>query len=220
MSTVHFSSTITTIQYSDDITKLAPAFHAAQSEMGPAILDSTNPAFRSKFASLSSVLNASVSVLNKHGISVQQHAGFNDETKLVQVTTVLMHKSGQRVSSTCGLPLGGKRDGHAYKSATTYLRRISLIGICGLAEADDDGNAASVVAPRRAAPPITVATEEQLSQYRSDLEDKGFDPKLVADFFHTHGKPSAAKGSMDQLVKRGMWVARNYPTIQQWGEQR
>lgn len=211
MSTVHFSSTITA---------LAPAMAAAQAAMGSAQTNSKNGHFRSKYANLASCLHAALPALKDHGLSIQQHPGYDPTTQIVSMTTCILHKSGEWMQSTCCLPLGGKKDGHALKSATTYLRRTTLVSILGLPEEDDDGNAASVVAPRRAAPPITVATEEQLSQYRSDLEDKGFDPKLVADFFHTHGKPSAANGSMDQLVKRGMWVARNYPTIQQWGEQR
>jgi len=216
------NTSTTTIQYSDDITELAPALHAAQSEMGPAILDSTNPAFRSKFASLSSVLNASVPVLNKHGISVQQHAGFNDETKLVQVTTVLMHKSGQRASSTCGLPLGGKRDGHAYKSATTYLRRIALIGICGLAEADDDGNATVAVStPRtRRAPKQTKPVDKSdLKQYNDLLTEAGILPETLAAFMSVHQRDHKSKLTGEQLFSRLEWAKKNVELLNRWEQE-
>ena len=211
----------TIIQYSDDTTELASALHAAQSEMGPAILDSTNPAFRSKFASLSSVLNASVPVLNKHGISVQQHAGFNDETKLVQVTTVLLHKSGQRASSTCGLPLGGKRDGHAYKSATTYLRRIALIGICGLAEADDDGNATAAVSTprnRRAPKQAKPVDKSDLKQYDELLAEEGVLPELLAAFMSAHGRDHKSKLTGEQLFGRLEWAKKNADLLKRWGQ--
>ena len=126
-----------TIRFSDAIDKLAPALVEAQSIMDAVPLDSKNPAFRSKYASLTACLYAVQPALRTAKLMLTQHPSYDAEDKVVSVTTMLMHSSGQFMSSTCSLPLGGKKDGHALKSATTYLRRIGIIGILGLPEDDD-----------------------------------------------------------------------------------
>ena len=52
---------------------LAAALAAAQSEMGHAALDSENPYFKSKYSSLTAVIDA-VKPLAKHGIAYIQHS--------------------------------------------------------------------------------------------------------------------------------------------------
>lgn len=51
---------------------LYSALAAAQAEMGPALRDAANPAFRSKYADLSAVLAAVMPALNNHGIAMFQ----------------------------------------------------------------------------------------------------------------------------------------------------
>lgn len=57
---------------SESIAKIAGALVKAQSEMGNAVKDSKNPFFKSSYADLNSIREASLPVLNKHGISVLQ----------------------------------------------------------------------------------------------------------------------------------------------------
>ncbi len=213
------------IVMSESIQALAPALAAAQAEMGSAHLDAKNPHFRSKYASLASCLNAAAPALANHGLSIQQHPGYNPDAQLVSVTTMLLHKSGEWMQSTCHLPLGGKKDGHALKSATTYLRRTAIVSVLALPEEDDDGNATSAVSVRRtkAAPkaaPKALVNETDLKSYRDLLSDMGADPRLVADFFRSHGKPDASEANGEQLYNRLEWVKRNLPTIIKWGDER
>ena len=58
---------------------LYAALAAAQADMGPALKDSTNPAFKSKYADLASVMTACLPALNAHGIAVIQPP-YQDET--------------------------------------------------------------------------------------------------------------------------------------------
>ena len=67
------------IEVKADHKSIFAALAAAQMEMGPALKDSANPAFRSKYADLASVMQACMGALNKHGICVMQPTG-EDET--------------------------------------------------------------------------------------------------------------------------------------------
>lgn len=120
------------------------ALAAAQMEMGPALKDSNNPAFRSKYADLASVMAACMGALNKHGICVMQPTGEDEAGRYVK--TILAHTSGETVE--CRVPLiVGKNDMQGYGSAVTYARRYGLMSMAGIAPEDDDGNAAAKSPP-------------------------------------------------------------------------
>mgnify|MGYP000846839713 FL=1 len=122
------------------------ALAAAQAEMGPALKDSTNPAFRSKYADLASVMAACLPALNKHGIAVIQPPTDDEYGRYVK--TILVHESGETLE--CRVPLIiGKNDMQGYGSAVTYARRYGLMSMAGIAPEDDDGNAAVTAAPVR-----------------------------------------------------------------------
>lgn len=125
---------------------LYAALASAQLEMARALKDSTNPAFRSKYADLASVCDACMPALNKHGIAVLQPV-FDDDTGRY-VKTIFVHgDSGEQVE--CRVPLiVGKNDMQGYGSAVTYGRRYGLMGMAGIAPEDDDGNAAAKAAPK------------------------------------------------------------------------
>lgn len=140
---------------SEQINELAAAMAKAQGSIEGAVKDKNNPAFRSKYADLGAVWDAVREPLAKNGLSVVQfpHRVENG----VEVETILMHSSGQWISSTLGMPVS-KGDAHGLGSAITYARRFSLSAFCGVAPVDDDGNAAT----GRQSPP------EQPKQYPPD----------------------------------------------------
>ena len=125
---------------------LYSALAAAQAEMGRAVKDATNPAFKSKYADLASVMNACMPALSRHGIAVLQPP-FDDETGRY-VKTIFVHgDSGE--TAECRVPLIiGKNDMQGYGSAATYARRYGLMGMAGIAADDDDGNTAVIAAPK------------------------------------------------------------------------
>ncbi len=128
---------------------IAAALAKAQTEMGKALKQATNPHFRNKYADLGNVMDACLPALNSNGIAVVQPIGQDDLGMFVQ--TVLAHTSGERLE--CRVPLIiGKNDMQGYGSAVTYARRYGLMSMAGIAPEDDDGNAAAAAAPRRQEP--------------------------------------------------------------------
>lgn len=120
---------------------IAAALAKAQAEMGKALKESTNPAFRSKYADLGNVMDACLPALNKHGIAVIQPF-FTDDMGGRFVKTVFIHESGETIE--CAIPLIlGKNDMQGLGSALTYARRYGLMAMAGIAPEDDDGNAAA-----------------------------------------------------------------------------
>lgn len=117
------------------------ALASAQSAMGKAIKDAENPHFKSRYADLSSVVEAVRPALNANGIAFFHIPAQNEFGHVM--TTVLYHGASE-TSISADVPLIlGKQDMQGYKSATTYAKRIGLESVTGIApDDDDDGNAA------------------------------------------------------------------------------
>ena len=126
------------------------ALAAAQAEMGGVKKGSVNPAFKSKYADLSDVVQAVAGALNSAGIAFYHVPATADGERVMR--TVLAHgASDTRIE--CDVPLiVTKNDMQGYKSASTYAKRIGLESLTGVAPEDDDGNAAAKAAPSRQAP--------------------------------------------------------------------
>ena len=127
--------------HSPELDQLATALALAQGSMQGAVKDRTNPAFKSSYADLASTWDACRVALSSNGLAVSQHPGRLEDGS-VTVTTWLLHKSGQHMSSTCSaLP----RDASpaSVGSVVTYLRRYGLAAAVGVSPEDDDGQAAS-----------------------------------------------------------------------------
>jgi hypothetical protein len=127
-------------EQSEQIDKIVPALIKAIGAMESARKESSNPAFKSKYADLTSVMDAAKPALGDNGIAVMQPVTADGEGVLV--ATVLIHTSGQWIGSRLALT---PKDGspQATGSAITYGRRYGLAGILGMTAEDDDGNAAS-----------------------------------------------------------------------------
>lgn len=128
------------MDHSETIGAVSKALVAACGEVGNAVKDSTNPHFKSKYASLNSVLDTIKPVFAKHGLAIVQFpAAGGDDAALL---SVVLHESGEYLSMLAGCPIQ-KQDPQGVGSAYTYLRRYSLAAIAGIAQEDDDGNASS-----------------------------------------------------------------------------
>lgn len=130
---------------------LVDALAAAQAEMKNPTFDKVNPHFKSKFASLAAVRDAVVPVLARHGIAMTQTYGFIDGAQLL-ITT--LHYGDDRIVSQ--VPLPAYQQPQQWASATTYIRRVSLMAIAGVCgDDDDDAEEATQTArksPQNAAP--------------------------------------------------------------------
>jgi hypothetical protein len=124
---------------SETIGALAAALSKAQADITGALKDSSNPFFKSKYADLASCWDACRKQLAANNLSVIQTTRIN-EHGLVLVTT-LGHNSGEWVRGE--LPIRSKDDSpQALGSGITYARRYALAAIVGLAQIDDDAEAA------------------------------------------------------------------------------
>lgn len=120
---------------SDTIGALALALSKAQADITGALKDSANPFFKSKYADLASCWDACRKQLAANELAVIQTVEGD------HLATILAHSSGEWVRSHC--PIRAKDDSpQALGSAITYARRYALAAIVGLAQIDDDAEAA------------------------------------------------------------------------------
>lgn len=143
---------------------ICKALVAASAEIGGAIKDSTNPHFRSGYASLEAVIDTVKPSLLKHGLTFVQKILEGEDAK---VETILIHESGETLSfGVCDVPLD-KKNPQGYGSALTYARRYSLLTAFGVPTVDDDGNAASAPQGAYKYRMPEELTEKQLTYLRS-----------------------------------------------------
>lgn len=114
-------------------TSLVEALAAAQAEMRNPTFDKVNPHFKSKFASLAAVRDAVVPVLARHGIAMTQTYRVTDG---FQTLVTVLHRGHERIESE--VPLPAYQQPQQWASATTYIRRVSLMAIAGVCGDDDD----------------------------------------------------------------------------------
>jgi hypothetical protein len=114
---------------------------AAFAEIEGAAKDKVNPHFKSKYADLTSVIDAIKPTLARHNLAFYQRPQPSEDGVLVQ--TVLRHASGEEIDlGTLYVP-ANKRDAQGFGSAMTYARRYALMTAFGVPAEDDDGNAAA-----------------------------------------------------------------------------
>lgn len=141
--------------------ELAAALVALGAEIENVTKDRANPFYKSTYATLGAIIDASRPLLAKHGLVVSQTTGVTDGTLLVR--TMVIHKSGQFIDGFYPLkPV--KDDPQGYGSAMTYARRYCMAAILGITQEDDDGNHAShghKAAPERQSTPPSRQTPDK-----------------------------------------------------------
>lgn len=126
------------MQKSESIKAIAAALITFHVKVEKIPKDASNPFFKSKYASLSNILDAIGDPLNESGLSFCQFPSGEHG-----LTTILMHTSGEWIASEYFMR-PTKDDPQGLGSAITYQRRYALAAILGLnIDEDDDGNAAS-----------------------------------------------------------------------------
>lgn len=132
---------------SESITELSKALVKFHSEMGKVSKDAKNPFYKNKYASLSNIIEAVNKPLNDNGLSIVQMP-CNEG-----LTTMLVHSSGEWISSTSSTPVKDSTDPQKLGSAITYARRYALGAILSLnIDEDDDGQKASTPTVAKSAP--------------------------------------------------------------------
>lgn len=190
------------IETSPNVDALFSALHKAQGDMRGVAKDSKNPHFRSSYASLENVIDAAKAPLQSAGLAFTQAPGALVDGA-IEVTTMLMHTSGQWLRSTLHVPLQ-KRDPQGVGSAITYGCRYALMATLGLPPVDDDGESAMDRTPPSA--PMTGrnaagASERTSSAPAAPLSEADQDTLVSAT--KSAGKLCA---SPEQL--RGWWIGQ------------
>tara|TARA_R110000803_G_scaffold56920_2_gene114496 strand:+ start:3608 stop:4195 length:588 start_codon:yes stop_codon:yes gene_type:complete len=153
---------------SESIAELAKALCKAQSQMGGAAKTANNPFFKSKYADLSSVVQAIKEPFADNGLSYVQFPISTNSA--IGVVTRLMHQSGEYLEQEYYLPLQ-KLDPQAAGAAITYARRYALQSIAGIPAEDDDGESAMLRGkPKTITPPQMESLYDALEESDSDIE--------------------------------------------------
>lgn len=127
---------------SESIGNLGKALAKAQTQLTNVKVDSQNPHFKSRYASLTAVNETVLPILSANGIAVLQGVSSPD-VKCVGVSTTFIHgESGEWWTEELFLP-PTKVDPQGFGSAITYGRRYLLMAMAGVATDDDDANEAS-----------------------------------------------------------------------------
>jgi hypothetical protein len=146
---------------------LATALAKAQAEMTAAQFDAVNPHFKSRYATLASVIEAVRGPLTKHGVAYIQRTVPVDGG--VAVETVFMGCGSEISTGMVVVPLD-RKTAQSFGSALTYARRYSLAMACCIsADEDDDGNEAEKGASSRGRGKIS-AVEGALDGSKVDRE--------------------------------------------------
>lgn len=164
---------------------VSAALVECQGELKAAEFDATNPFFKSKYATLGSVIAASRQALAKAGLAILQIPTISEH--LVSVHTKIIHKSGQFLDcGTMTLSLGESdrnSDAQLAGSITTYLRRYAWSTVLGIyADSDTDGNDApkGAVARQASRPPQTATpTTKTPTSGNSSAPGAPMDPKVL-----------------------------------------
>jgi len=170
-------------QMSASIGSLAAALAKAHKQFQPIIKGEVNPFFKSKYADLATVIEATKAGLSDNGIAVLQLPAFTRSEGMVEIKTILAHSSGEWIASSLELPIA-KTDAQAVGSAISYGRRYSYSAILNVAsEAEDDGNAA--VSKEFKKPEKPIAEHEKAFEEREAKQPK---PEVIP------AKPKTAEG--------------------------
>lgn len=142
---------------SESIATLAKALNLFQGELKPVPKESINPFFKHKYADISTIWEASRPLLAKHGFAIAQLPTV--ENNQIVLTTLLMHISGEWLSSDLLVTPVKLNDPQAVGSALTYARRYALSAILGICSEEDD-DAEMVVSRTKKDTPVAKSSME------------------------------------------------------------
>ena len=185
------------IKRSATIGKLIAALCKAQLEFGPVVKSNVNPQFKSKYADLATIINATMPALAKNGLAIIQTPYV--EGRELTMTTMLVHSSEEWISNELTMPatMRGDLTAQTIGSACTYSRRYALQSLLGIAaDNDDDGTEASGGGTKEAAQAVA---QEKIA----DLKAKKAKPDYIPGLFYSQ-QPSglwAITGDTDLLRK-------------------
>ena len=163
----------------EPINKLINALIEAYSDITSAEFDKVNPHFKSKYASLESVIKAVKPHLLKYGILYRQVSKYTENG--ICIETIFHGHGAELGTGEIFLPVD-KRTAQGFGSALTYARRYSLSLACGIgSEEDDDGNQAEKEVGKK---PVPRKAPEPVKEIQDD-KDEAWANAFVEGFIKT-----------------------------------
>lgn len=144
--------------------------------------DSSNPHYKSKYATIESVIDTIEEPLLSAGL------GFYQSVKDMNLETVMYDiESSETLTSVVPLIIA-KQDMQQLGSAITYARRYGLVSMFGLEQEDDDANKASGLPTQTPKQEIKeFISKEQATGLNEYAKQQNQDIKNVLDFFKVDG---------------------------------
>ncbi len=132
------------IYQTEEIKDLFAALVKVQAGLKHAKKKEDNPFYKSKYAGLPEVIDASRKLLTDNGLAISQSTDYETVDLRPVLITQLTHSSGQWIRGYYPI-ISTKQGPQELGSALTYARRYAYMAIIGLAAEDEDydGNAAS-----------------------------------------------------------------------------
>jgi valyl-tRNA synthetase len=188
---------------SDTVVKISPALVDVQ-EWLAAKDDQYNPFFKSKYADISTILNAIRPKMKECGIGILQSIAVSDNRKMT-CTTRIIHESGEWIESEFSLEAANSKP-QDYGSAATYVRRYGMCAALCIAtnEAeDDDGNEADKEKQKE----LLQCKNEELHAKTSGLILRAVDKyglEVIIQAFEDHGYKAELEAETDAEVVKSL----------------
>lgn len=163
---------------SEQLDQIGAALSLAQAELSTAKKDSSGYGYN--YSDLASVLATAKPVLAANGLSVTQLVG-NSTDKSVSLSTILLHKSGQFISTESSIEIPEMNKINVTQkigAAISYLRRYSLQAILGMASEDTDATSQVAQTPAKT---VSIAANNNvvLGDGTTPANIAGAPPKLT-----------------------------------------
>lgn len=187
------------------MTNINQAFLEAQKKIKPVKKDATNPYYKSRYATLSAVVDNVKEILNEAGFAILQPV-MGDKVK-----TRLLFTDGTTIEDE-GTPIVCKvdNDPQAQGSAITYARRYGLMSLLGLPADDDDaetatgrGEVSTRPQPKVEAKEIKSnepASEAQIKAIFAISKSKGITAEELKEKFHFESIKSITKETASNII--------------------
>lgn len=141
VNNIETSSELINIRTSDNISEIASGLVKFHAKIKNIEKSNTNPFYRSKYATLDSILEYIRPILSECGLSILQFP-ISAPNKAVSIKTILMSEGGQYIESDSFAIIPPKHESQQYGAAITYSRRQCVSSILSLSfDIDDDANA-------------------------------------------------------------------------------
>lgn len=143
---------------SESINEIAKALAEFQKVMKGAEKDASNPFFKSKYATLESIITA-IKPAHSLGLSFIQGGSYADEMGW-HISTRILHVSGQWIETHHPIVVSKQNDAQAFGSSEAYAKRYALKSMFGIPDQDDDAESSMQRAPYQ---PKTTPPQRQLA---------------------------------------------------------